>query len=327
MQAIPGAPNEIICRLYGSKGIVDTDYYTHVWIHGFEPYEGGSVKDLFNEGAVNNIRYFHPINRSCFLLLCAILSIVSGCQMFSGRVTSDPPGADVYFHDWNGTHYAGQTPLASAFENPGTVTVTWRDGTVSEKRGLGAGTLAVHFTKTPYIPDNNTLKIDTDTIDGSSSVRPLSQPAVTYVGCPLSTHGTRQVSVAVMDFDTQPNDSAAGRALADLCRQVVIDSSYYILLDRQNILTILGEEDFSKAIHCDETQCLVNYGQRLKAQKMIHGRVNKVGSTFVLTIAMTDVSRISVDSMQTIINKDLDFVTGATQSTSCELLRSALKRR
>jgi myo-inositol 2-dehydrogenase / D-chiro-inositol 1-dehydrogenase len=58
-QATPGVPDEIICRIYGSKGTADTDYFSHVWIRGTDPYEPGEIKGLYTSGAVNNIRDFH----------------------------------------------------------------------------------------------------------------------------------------------------------------------------------------------------------------------------------------------------------------------------
>ncbi|HSW45451.1 MAG TPA: Gfo/Idh/MocA family oxidoreductase [Phycisphaerae bacterium] len=59
VQAAPGAPDEIFCRVYGSEGTIETDYYGHVWIHGNKPYEGGTFNDMYEAGAVINIKEFH----------------------------------------------------------------------------------------------------------------------------------------------------------------------------------------------------------------------------------------------------------------------------
>lgn len=62
-QCTPGAPTEIPCRIYGSKGTIDTDYYTHVWIDGMPEcrYEGGKWKHgaLYDDGTIVNIKEFH----------------------------------------------------------------------------------------------------------------------------------------------------------------------------------------------------------------------------------------------------------------------------
>ncbi|MBI4580667.1 MAG: Gfo/Idh/MocA family oxidoreductase [Planctomycetes bacterium] len=62
-QCTPGAPTEIACRIYGSKGTIDTDYYTHVKIDGMPEavYKGGEWAHgaLYKDGTVVNIKEFH----------------------------------------------------------------------------------------------------------------------------------------------------------------------------------------------------------------------------------------------------------------------------
>ncbi len=59
IKMIPGCKDEIRCRVFGSDGMVGSDYYTEVWIRGRKPYEGGSVGNLYTTGAENNIVEFH----------------------------------------------------------------------------------------------------------------------------------------------------------------------------------------------------------------------------------------------------------------------------
>ncbi|HOW72430.1 MAG TPA: Gfo/Idh/MocA family oxidoreductase [Phycisphaerae bacterium] len=62
-QCTPGAPTEIPCRVYGSKGTIDTDYYTHVNIDGMPEcvYKGSKWEHgaLYTTGAEVNIKEFH----------------------------------------------------------------------------------------------------------------------------------------------------------------------------------------------------------------------------------------------------------------------------
>ena len=51
--------SDIDCRMYGSKGTVDTHYAGSVTIRGVVPYEGGESPNLYDEGAVRNIATFH----------------------------------------------------------------------------------------------------------------------------------------------------------------------------------------------------------------------------------------------------------------------------
>lgn len=61
IQMANGAPNEITCRLYGQKGTVDSDYYSHVWMHFDNPAKNmeGKWDDMYTAGAVVNIKEFH----------------------------------------------------------------------------------------------------------------------------------------------------------------------------------------------------------------------------------------------------------------------------
>ena len=59
VKAIPGCRDEIRCRAFGDSGMVHSDYFGEVWIRGKKPFEGGSVGQLYTDGAVTNIRDFH----------------------------------------------------------------------------------------------------------------------------------------------------------------------------------------------------------------------------------------------------------------------------
>ena len=59
VKMIPGCKDEIRCRVWGSDGMVHTDYFGEVWIRGNKPFEGGPVDNLYASGAQVNIDTFH----------------------------------------------------------------------------------------------------------------------------------------------------------------------------------------------------------------------------------------------------------------------------
>ena len=59
VKAIPGCRDEIRCRAFGDGGMVHSDYFGDVWIRGKTPFEGGSVGQLYTDGAVTNIEDFY----------------------------------------------------------------------------------------------------------------------------------------------------------------------------------------------------------------------------------------------------------------------------
>ena len=51
--------DDIICRMYGAKGVIDTHYAGNVAIWGKTPYLGGKSEGLYKDGAVRNIATFY----------------------------------------------------------------------------------------------------------------------------------------------------------------------------------------------------------------------------------------------------------------------------
>jgi myo-inositol 2-dehydrogenase / D-chiro-inositol 1-dehydrogenase len=58
-KGVPGMPDEIVCRIYGTEGMVDTRYGGDVHINGKHPYPGGNTAKIYEAGAVRNIHDFH----------------------------------------------------------------------------------------------------------------------------------------------------------------------------------------------------------------------------------------------------------------------------
>lgn len=50
--------DDILCRMYGSEGTIETDYFGSVSIRGNVPYKGGALVNLYREGAISNITDF-----------------------------------------------------------------------------------------------------------------------------------------------------------------------------------------------------------------------------------------------------------------------------
>ncbi len=50
--------DDILCRMYGTRGTLDTHYFGSVSIQGDKPYKGGELGHLYKDGAVSNIADF-----------------------------------------------------------------------------------------------------------------------------------------------------------------------------------------------------------------------------------------------------------------------------
>ncbi len=52
--------DDILCRVYGTEGTADTHYFGDVWVKSkTDGFNGGTLKNLYLDGAVNNIAAFH----------------------------------------------------------------------------------------------------------------------------------------------------------------------------------------------------------------------------------------------------------------------------
>ena len=128
--------------------------------------------------------------------------------------------------------------------------------------------------------------------------------------------------LAVLDFQVgQRMDGDVGRALADLCRDAIQDSGRFVLVERERIADILGERDFADAMQCDDMVCVVKYGKLLGAREMMHGRINRLGGVFVLSVGMTDVDT-STEISESASLGSLEDATAAIPRLVCEIVRN-----
>lgn len=93
VQCVPGVPDSIHCRIYGKDGVADTDYYSHVWIKGKKPYEGGQFRNLFLDGAVINIKEFHQfVTEGNYSNPTVAPSVRSNLTCVLGRIAGEKGG-------------------------------------------------------------------------------------------------------------------------------------------------------------------------------------------------------------------------------------------
>ena len=81
--------DDILCRMYGTDGTVDTHYFGDVSIHGKKPYPGGKVDDLYPNGAIRNITTFHEnITKGDFSNPTVAASVRSNLTTIFGRTAA-----------------------------------------------------------------------------------------------------------------------------------------------------------------------------------------------------------------------------------------------
>ena len=90
-------PDGIRNRMFGSKGVLETEYGGTVIIRGDNFYRGGKTNEIFKQGAVNNIATFHQnITGGCFNNPTVVPSVRSNLVTILGR-TAAYTGKKVYW--------------------------------------------------------------------------------------------------------------------------------------------------------------------------------------------------------------------------------------
>ena len=81
--------DDILCRMYGTDGVIDTHYFGDVSIRGKSPYPGGKVVDLYPNGAIRNIATFYEnVTKGDFLNTTVAPSVRSNLTTILGRTAA-----------------------------------------------------------------------------------------------------------------------------------------------------------------------------------------------------------------------------------------------
>ncbi|MBU0637399.1 MAG: PEGA domain-containing protein [Planctomycetes bacterium] len=194
------------------------------------------------------------------------------------EVLSDPPGAHVFAQD--GT-YHGKTPTSITLSAPEPATLNY----------------SLRVVKEGYREKTHSYRARCDKLSEASAKRTARQIMVILereiepaaFSIPILPAEDR-TTLAVIDFDVGvdiPDD--IGRAAADICREALAETARFKLMDRNNIKSILGEQDFAAVVRCDDTQCLAEYGRMLRVRSMVHGRISRLGTEHILHLGITNV--------------------------------------
>mgnify|MGYP001580965455 FL=1 len=122
----------------------------------------------------------------------------------------------------------------------------------------------------------------------SSIPVPSSPPGLVIPPAPPS--GRRPVLAAVWRL-TPLGDIPAADAdvLTETLRTQLARSGWFRIVAREDMGKILKETQVKLTDACDNTQCAVEYGKLLTAEKMIIGTLGRLGKTYSMTLKVVDV--------------------------------------
>ena len=80
---------DIGCRMFGSRGMIDTHYFGIAHIDGYKSYKGGRHGNLYTDGAVSNIAAFHAaVGKGDFANATVAPSVRSNLTTILGRTAA-----------------------------------------------------------------------------------------------------------------------------------------------------------------------------------------------------------------------------------------------
>ncbi len=100
-----------------------------------------------------------------------------------------------------------------------------------------------------------------------------------------------QKRVAVMELVAKGVDENTASLLGEIVRARVYEAKdVFVLMNREDMVDILGEAKFQQSGACDSTSCAVEMGSALGLEKMIMGSVGKLGRDYSLTLKLVGVA-------------------------------------
>ena len=103
--------------------------------------------------------------------------------------------------------------------------------------------------------------------------------------------------IAVLDLEVKKGvPPEASALLSDRLRLELLKTKKFNVVDRENMDVILKEQGFQLA-DCTTSECIVKVGQLLGVEKMVTGKIGKLGETYYISITMTNVETGVVEGM------------------------------
>ena len=254
----------------------------------------------------------------------AFLIIGTGCaSIINGRhqmvfINSNPPGATIYAN----YQEAGKTPAQIAFyrKNPPTIKIEAPGHfprTIRMERELSGW---YYMNMIFPVPIGGIIFMPIDRINGSAWT--LLPDAITVNLSKFESAGItpkydqknadflpdrffEKKNVAVAPIDSLGVPDSETKTLTESLRVALVSSDYFTIVSRSDMEKIFAEQEFQRSTSCSDTECLIEMGKILSAEKIIGGSVGKLGDTYSITLRMIDIEtgKVEVSVLKNVYGK------------------------
>jgi len=149
-----------------------------------------------------------------------------------------------------------------------------------------------------------------------AAVTPLLVPTTATAADPEAP-----VKIAIMGLKAPGFNAATVENLYGILVAEIDSMPQYKVVARDEIEALLGLEQQKSMLGCDDTSCLAEIAGALGVDKVIAGKVGKVGSTFVVNLTLIDHKTASVENrlVRTVRGKE-DMLIEAVAQLGRELV-------
>ncbi|GEM_PF-2159440 len=104
-----------------------------------------------------------------------------------------------------------------------------------------------------------------------------------------------RMRIAILDLKSGESvNQQTAKLVSDILRSEMINTGHFIVIERGQMDAILNEQGF-QASGCTDTECAVQIGKLLAANKMLVGTVAKLGTTYIISARIVDVEKGTAD--------------------------------
>ncbi|MFH1074423.1 MAG: CsgG/HfaB family protein, partial [Candidatus Firestonebacteria bacterium] len=149
----------------------------------------------------------------------------------------------------------------------------------------------------------------------------LSKKIEQYLAIRIKELDAGRLRIAVMEFKEKNISKEKADTVADFIRTQLSNNSNLIIVERNNMDSILKEQAFQKT-GCTEADCAVELGKILNVEKIIVGSVSTLDKKIYINVRLVD-----IETAQAIFGETKEIASESELFSSCKELVKALNAK
>lgn len=158
-----------------------------------------------------------------------------------------------------------------------------------------------------------------------NALRSLLAFALVVASLPSPAAAADQVSIAVLDFDTQGAPAGDAAILSEYVRQALVARGEFTVVDRKNMSKAFQEQALQQT-GCTSSECAVKLGKVLNVKFLVVGTFGKALGRYVLSMRVVEVETAKIIYTDEAEAGDLTGVRSGIRDIANRLTEAVKKR-